>query len=226
MHWKEQLRSFNNACKDASTGWSCTEFYNNTLYAKYVCPFNSVTCGSTDTYNLTEVGKTVNLSMGLTRGDVCFYKIKTKCGLPKVDLTRVDNSDNILIEYIEYESGTLFQGTSYVHGKHGSAPGSEMPYRTETFVYDSDRKVYQGRLINGQGFHIWGSRDQGTQSGLPSGSENCKDRYTYLIFTSLTDTASTVKVGIETITYSSASLLKISFIVIYGISMMIVFLNF
>jgi len=41
--------------------------------------------------------------MGLTRGDVCFYRIKTTCGLAKVDLTRVDNSNSILIEYIEFE---------------------------------------------------------------------------------------------------------------------------
>ena len=87
--------------------------------------------------------------MGLTRGDVCFYRIKTTCGLAKVDLTRVDNSNSILIEYIEFESGSLYQGSSYVHGKHGGAPDFGMPFRSETFVYDSNRKVYQGRLLNG-----------------------------------------------------------------------------
>ena len=34
--------------------------------------------------------------MGLTRGDVCFYRIKTTCGLAKVDLTRVET----LIAYL------------------------------------------------------------------------------------------------------------------------------
>ena len=55
---------------------------------------------------MTKVGDYANLTMNLTRGDVCFYKLKNSCGRVKVDLTRVDNSDNgVTIEYLEFEKG-------------------------------------------------------------------------------------------------------------------------
>lgn len=92
-------------CKDSSLGWSCSSFYNNTLYAKYNCPFNTAVCGANDAYTIEKVGDIVNLTMTMTRGELCFYKIKNKCGRNKVDLIKVDNSDSILIEYIEFETG-------------------------------------------------------------------------------------------------------------------------
>eukprot|EP00347_Sterkiella_histriomuscorum_P004798 403359057 len=128
----------------------------------------------------------------MIRGETCFYKIKNTCGRNKIDLIRVDNSDSILIEYIEYESGQIMQGSEYTHGKQGGAPAVDMPYRTETFVYDTERKVYQGRLFNTQGWHLWGSLIQNKESGLPQNTGTCANRYTYLVVTSLTDTTSQI----------------------------------
>lgn len=34
-------------------GWTCTEAYNNTIYAKYACPYNTKLCGVNDTYTLS-----------------------------------------------------------------------------------------------------------------------------------------------------------------------------
>lgn len=56
---------------------------------------------------MATVGLTVNLTLALTRGEVCFYKLNNKCGLTKIDLITVDNSDNIIIEYIEFENGQI-----------------------------------------------------------------------------------------------------------------------
>ena len=67
-------------------GWTCTEAYNNTIYAKYACPFNTALCGTTDYYAMSEGFTTKNISMQLTRGDVCFYKVATSCGVLKTDL--------------------------------------------------------------------------------------------------------------------------------------------
>ena len=43
-------------CKYAYAGWTCTEAYNNTLYAKYACPYNTLMCGVNDTYTITTLG--------------------------------------------------------------------------------------------------------------------------------------------------------------------------
>lgn len=72
-----------------------------------MCPFNTGVCGSTDTYTMSNIGETLNITFTLTRGETCFYRIKHSCGLTKVDFNRVDNSDNIVIEYIEFEKGQL-----------------------------------------------------------------------------------------------------------------------
>lgn len=34
------------------------------------------------------------------------------------------------------------QGSEWLHGSRGGAPAVDMPLRTETFVYDTERKVY------------------------------------------------------------------------------------
>lgn len=106
-------------------------------------------CGTKDIYNITAVGGTANLTMTMARGEVCFYKIMNSCGRAKVDLLQVDNSASILIEFMEFEKGEIMLGSEYIHGKTGGAPNSSMPWRTETFVYDENRKVYQGRLHYG-----------------------------------------------------------------------------
>jgi hypothetical protein len=91
---------------------------------------------------LASVGTTVNITFILSKGDVCFYKIKSQCGLTKLDFLKMDNSDSIISEYMEFERGQLQLGSEATNSKTGGAPGSDMPWRTETFVYDAARKVY------------------------------------------------------------------------------------
>ena len=95
----------NEDCKDGNANWTCTENYNNTLYSKYACPFNSAKCGSSDNFTLDGIGRSLNLSFNMTRGDICFYKIKTKCGVLKTDVISITSGSNVLIEFIEFENG-------------------------------------------------------------------------------------------------------------------------
>lgn len=115
----------------------------------------NTTCGLTETFTLTNLGDVANISMSLQRGDVCFYKISSACGLPKIDL--VDSPPNVVVEYIQFEAGSLATDSLYTHGSRGGAPDANMPMRTETFVYE-DKKVYQGRIFPGQGYHVWGAK--------------------------------------------------------------------
>ena len=41
----------------------------------------------------------------MTRGDVCFYKVNTACGVLQMDLGTVEDSSNILIEFLDFEEG-------------------------------------------------------------------------------------------------------------------------
>ena len=43
-------------CKYTYEGWTCTEAYNNTLYAKYACPFVTTLCGDQDVIDIADVG--------------------------------------------------------------------------------------------------------------------------------------------------------------------------
>ena len=80
------------------------------------------------------------MTMSLQRGDVCFYTVTSKCGLPKIDL--LDSPANVVVEYIMFENGTVAVGDEYTHGSRGGAPASKMPWRSEPFVYEGNRKVY------------------------------------------------------------------------------------
>ena len=97
-----QCCNLTSECKDTSEAWTCTSPYNNTLYAKYACPFNIYGCGSTDSFTLGGAGANMSLKFTIGRGDVCFYKILNTCGIAKIDLNYMDNSGSILAEFIEF----------------------------------------------------------------------------------------------------------------------------
>ena len=167
-------------CQSASPSWSCTHPYNNTLYAKYLCPFNNQTCGSNDTYNMNKVGEFATLNFTLTRGDVCFYKVRTGCDARlTVNVSQLENSDTIIIEYLEHSNDLILLAkiqTDVMHGRWGGAPGLYMPWRTESWVSDTfERGVYQGRLFFGQGLHYWGNNYQGEtpQAGDLNSTAQC-----------------------------------------------------
>ena len=76
----------------------------------------------------------------MTKGDTCFYKIKTLCGLlsTTVELDKKKKSgkiDNVNINFIEYSDKGLMIGNMYIESNMGGAPGIDMPLRAETFYY-------------------------------------------------------------------------------------------
>ena len=204
--------STDNCSYTTLSNWTCTNTYNNSLYAKFVCPFSKSVCGLNDTYSLTDIGEIMNISITLNGGDVCFYRINTGCGLAKTDLIKVENSDLILVEYIEFLSSDLVLGSDFSRSADGS-PGDGMPTRSEPFNYPNlNKNVFQGRLFFNEGYRIWGTLAQGLDN--TDQSEACEDRNTYLVITSHATTKSSLQIGIQTIDISGALYIKNSLIVI------------
>jgi len=136
-------------CRDTYPGWTCTTWYNNTVYGKYVCPYTASICGpGKENVNLTSPTSKDTLTItNLGRGDVCFYRVKNSCGRLKFEVENVlfnaADINGIMIEYLEFEAGSLVMAnpSDVVHGRFGGAPNAEMPWRSETFVPMGSTKV-------------------------------------------------------------------------------------
>jgi hypothetical protein len=63
--------------------WSCSNAFNDRVYSKYVCQYNTVPCGSINTFTLPLVNSTANFNIsGLAMGQTCFYRVAASCGGP------------------------------------------------------------------------------------------------------------------------------------------------
>ena len=153
-------------CREMYPSWACSTWYNNTVYAKYVCPYTPTICGlGKDTVTVTNTDTLTITNMG--RGDVCFYRLKNTCGRLKLDVDGLFNTaetiNGILLEYLEFETENVVIGSAneVMHGRLGGAPSADMPWRSESFVPSGMEKVWQGRIFKDRGSHYWGSDIQG-----------------------------------------------------------------
>lgn len=77
--------------------------------------------GDSQTINIKEMGQ----------GDICFYKIKTTDGVLAIDLDGVDYANDVIVEYIEFESPEV---GSAVSREMSGAPFTGMMVKSETFI--------------------------------------------------------------------------------------------
>ena len=64
--------------------WVCSSKYeNDTLTEKFkVCPFDPKQCGAQN-ISFSSVGDSQCLRNNIKKGNVCLYKVKSQCGVPK-----------------------------------------------------------------------------------------------------------------------------------------------
>ena len=72
----------------------------------------------------------------MTKGDTCFYKIKTSCGILETSINHtktgtevVGARDVVNIDYIEFNVGTLMIGDERYSPNVGGPPEKGMPMR-------------------------------------------------------------------------------------------------
>mmetsp|Transcript_39607 Transcript_39607/g.29244 ORF Transcript_39607/g.29244 Transcript_39607/m.29244 type:complete len:87 (+) Transcript_39607:320-580(+) len=70
-----------------------------------MCPYYRSQCSNTTDIYLDTVDQTKEVQItNLSRGNSCFYKVKTFCGAPAV---RPDNTNDVQIEFVEFNSQQL-----------------------------------------------------------------------------------------------------------------------
>lgn len=86
--------------------WSCTNAFNDRVYSKYVCQYNTASCGSVQNYNLmnTTSNATFNIT-NLLAGQTCMYKVQAQCGGPA--FTPSGDTAKVELEFVEYNGVDL-----------------------------------------------------------------------------------------------------------------------
>lgn len=92
--------------------WECTFYYNNTVYAKWLCPFATNRCGQADSnIELSNIGDEVTITPDFDSGETCFFIITVKCGILAVDLETYAQESNFYYEYIDFDPDDLVLGS-------------------------------------------------------------------------------------------------------------------
>lgn len=119
--------------------WSCSSAYNDRVYAKHVCQYNNVACGTVNnTIVLADTTSTQSVNItGLTIGQTCFYKVQAACGGPSF---KPNDTSKVEIEYVEFRGSDLSNDTVRALGlgssnqlQRNSTPAANMPRRDHFF---------------------------------------------------------------------------------------------
>lgn len=66
-----------------TTQYNCTFKYSSTMDMFKVCPFKPSACGTVGNLTLDGLGDTECVRLrNLTRGNACYYNLKSQCGVP------------------------------------------------------------------------------------------------------------------------------------------------
>jgi hypothetical protein len=85
----------------------CSFPYNNTLYAKFQCPFDN-SCGSTYEFNLDTIGQSTTFDIKPPAYSSCFFIFKSTCGIVSIDSSGLSSYHKY--EFIEFEEDHLYTG--------------------------------------------------------------------------------------------------------------------
>ena len=154
------------------------------------------------------------------KGDTCFYKVRTDCGILKTDINAKSyggfaNKDFFTVNYIEFTNNSVMVGDDYEYPNVGGAPGKGMPFRSESFLFendplvsDKDRIVTQGRINHDTktaGSKFWASYQQGLKKEMIRDTKVCVPRYTYLVINNAGSNMYNLDIGLEAVTILTSS---------------------
>jgi hypothetical protein len=119
--------------------YSCSNAFNDRVYSKYVCQYNTAACGTTTSQVLQTTNSTANFTIAaLSLGQTCFYKVQSVCGGPSF---KPNDTSRVEIEFVEFKDADLTVTDpvkGYVLGsndttKRASSPVTGMPRRDHFF---------------------------------------------------------------------------------------------
>jgi len=125
---------------EALAAWSCSTAFNDRVYSKYVCQFNTAACGTNQAFTLNNIGSTASFNItNLALGQTCFYKVQALCGAPAFKPT---DTSRVEVEYVEFREGEINttatvvgynSQTSVSSAKRTAAPAVGLPRRDHIF---------------------------------------------------------------------------------------------
>ena len=155
-----------------------------------------------DAFEIKQVGdKAVLEARDMTRGDTCFYRVQTRCGILQTAVNassygqalnlkvNSSNTDKVHVSFIEFTENAFLMAEEWTNPLLGGGPMEGHPMRAETFNYpknndisDAERIVTQGRInldTKTWGYKYWGSYEQGVKKALSETTQSCLPRNTY-----------------------------------------------
>ena len=84
-------------------GWTCSNSYSDKLMSLRMCPFVQERCGNQSEIVFGKTGDRMMQSLTFYPGDVCFFTLRTECGLPSFDPQGSDAAPSVDIFTIEYD---------------------------------------------------------------------------------------------------------------------------
>ena len=87
----------------SSSSWNCSNSYNSSIYAMYLCPFIEGNCGANQSIGLNNTGDSVSITATLTSGNTCVYKVQSQCGLPQINFNSTYGFDIWTAQYDQHD---------------------------------------------------------------------------------------------------------------------------
>lgn len=98
-------------------------YYDQQVYAYYVCPFYQSACGSSDKLTYANIGSSDKIGLTIPAGQACFYEVTATCGAPAFSPASVDS--NMIISYAELVKITAYASTAVVSGVAPNSPDAQ-----------------------------------------------------------------------------------------------------
>lgn len=92
---------------DANQEFHCSTAYHNRAYAKYLCPYQTTSCGSSWNFTIADDGNQTVTVSNLDAGRNCFYAVRTACSLPAFTVSTSAAAADYEVEYVEFDSAAL-----------------------------------------------------------------------------------------------------------------------
>lgn len=96
-----------------------------------MCPFKHEVCGTQSEFAFKTAGASLNTAMTFLPSDVCFYTLRSECGVPAFQ-PQGSGLDVIQILTIDYDDAEV-DGTSLNVTTDGKTSTIIIPKKTETF---------------------------------------------------------------------------------------------
>lgn len=133
--------------QNSDATYMCSSQYSDKEYALQMCPQKQAVCGTNQTMEFTQTGQEQNVTIsGMTTGDSCSYKIKSKKGSPafKMSNSSTAGDSKVNITFVEFEMAKVNYTNATGRGGDKS-PDSGMAAKNQSFENSGNQGTKGGQ---------------------------------------------------------------------------------